>query len=115
MEVHVLRHNQLDESFQRGEQKGFQLGLKEGKMQGMSQGRMQGRHMGLVEGREIGHFEAKQNVLGEILLMLLEQRFGEVSLKYRRLIKIATPIELKAWLQQVLIAQQVDELFSKSQ
>ena len=62
---------------------------------------------GLKEGRQEGRQEGEVN----ILLKLIELKFGQISLKNRKMIQSADSETLLRWGKQILTANKMDEIF----
>ena len=94
-------------------------GLKEGRKEGLKKGRNEGRKEGLKEGRNEGLKEGlkeagtKAGREGEanILLKLIELKFGPINLKDRKLVQSADSETLLRWGKQILTANKMDEIF----
>jgi len=78
-------------------------GLKEGLKKGLKKGRKKGRNEGRKEGRKEGE--------ANILLKLIELKFGPISLKDRKLVQSADSETLLRWGEQILTANKMDEIF----
>jgi predicted transposase/invertase (TIGR01784 family) len=88
---------------QQGIEEGRQQGLQEGLQQGMRQGMRQGMQQGMQEGMQQGE--------AELLLRLLERRFGPLDDAIRQQVKIADAEILLLWGERILTAQTIDEVF----
>jgi hypothetical protein len=85
---------------------GLREGLEEGRSKGLQEGRREGRQEGRREGRQEGH--------RELLLRLLERKFGTVEPAARRRIEDAEDRQLLAWGENLLTAETVEDVFSVS-
>ncbi|TSH94531.1 DUF4351 domain-containing protein, partial [Verticiella sediminum] len=70
---------------------------------GLAQGRLEGRQEGQREGRLLG--------MQQILLSLLERRFGPLPQAARERVQTASVDTLQAWLLRVLDAAVLDDVF----
>jgi predicted transposase/invertase (TIGR01784 family) len=77
----------------------------------LERGRAEGRVEGRVEGRTEGRLEAERY----ILIHLLEKRFGPLPAPYRVCIAAADSETLLHWSEQVLSAQQLQDIFEALQ
>jgi hypothetical protein len=76
----------------------IEQGLQQGIQQGMQQGLQQGMQQGLQQGE------------AQMLLRLLERKFGEVPEAIRQRIEAADAETLLGWSERVLTAQHLDEI-----
>ena len=81
--------------FRQGQTEGHQEGLKEGLKEGRQEGRQEGRHLGETQ----------------LLVRLLQQRFGDLPASAMERISNASEQELSAWSLKLLDAQSLDEVF----
>ncbi len=70
--------------FEEGLKQGLEQGLKQGREQGRKRGREEGWRQGRQEGRRQGRQEGRRETRGQMLLELLEARFGPVPGTLRR-------------------------------
>jgi len=77
-----------------GLQEGLEKGLQEGRVKGLDQGRREGRR--------------------EVLLRLLEHKFGAIDPVSRRRIEGADDRQLLAWVENLLTAETLEDVFSVS-
>ncbi len=56
--------------------------------------------------------EGRQEVLREILLVLLEEKFGPPDAPIRRLVEKASQEEILLWAKKILTASSQDEIFA---
>ncbi|MDO4231453.1 MAG: Rpn family recombination-promoting nuclease/putative transposase [Lautropia sp.] len=70
------------------------------------------RQEGREEGREEGRAEGAQQAHTLILQRLLTRRFGELPAQALQQIQQATPQQLEAWIDRVLDARSLDEVFA---
>ena len=87
----------IDRYIEQGLQKGLNLGIEQGIEQGIEKGREQGRQ----EGRQAGQ--------AELLLRLMNRKFGALPPKHRQRIAKADQETLLRWSEQVLFAETPDE------
>ncbi len=73
------------------------------RQQGMQQGLQQGRQEGLQEGRSEGQ--------AQMLLRLLDRRFGPLSASVNERVGAASAVELERWADAILDARTLDEVF----
>ena len=74
--------------------------------EGMEKGRSEGRHEGRSEGRNEGRNEGEAH----LLKLLLQQKFGPLSLATEQKLQGATQPELDRWGIRVLSASSIDEV-----
>ena len=98
-EIHSMLSNRIEEWqkqwFRQGQTEGHQEGLKEGLKEGRQEGRQEGRHLGETQ----------------LLVRLLQQRFGDLPASAMERISNASEQELSAWSLKLLDAQSLDEVF----
>jgi predicted transposase/invertase (TIGR01784 family) len=75
--------------------------------EGREEGRAAGREVGFEDGRE----EGRQKQSAAVLQMLLRQRFGTIPERAMAAMVKADLTQLETWLQRVLTAQQLAEVF----
>ncbi len=73
--------------------------VREGKTQGRAEGKAQGRAEGKAQGK------------AETLLRLLQRRFGPVPERARSRVAVGSAAEIDAWLDALLDAQSLTEVF----
>jgi flagellar biosynthesis/type III secretory pathway protein FliH len=78
--------------------------IEQGRQQGWQKGRQEGRQEGWQEGRQEGRQEGGAN----ILLRLIEQKFGPPSESVRARIASADPETLLSWSERILSADSLD-------
>jgi predicted transposase/invertase (TIGR01784 family) len=83
------------------ESRGMERGLQQGLQQGRQEGLQQGRQEGLQAGQR------------ELLLRLLRRRFGELPAAVAQRVAAAQMPELDRWAEQLLVASELDEVFSE--
>ena len=69
------------------------------------------RTEGIIEGRIEGIIEGRTEVRANILLDLLEAKFGSVPEQIKTLVKSASPDQLKDWMISVLNASTLESVF----
>ncbi len=82
--------------------------VKGWKNEGILQGRQEGRQEGLEEGLEKG----RQEEAAKLFLLLLDSKFGEVSLELQAKIRQASPEEIEKWTRQVFQAETPEALLN---
>jgi predicted transposase YdaD len=70
----------------------------------------QGRDEGRAEGRAEGRSEGQM----ELLLALIERRFGRVPARYRKQLAALTPEELKTAGLRLMDVQRLEDLFPRT-
>ena len=80
--------------------------IEQGLQQGLQQGMEQGRQQGLQQGRQQGLQQGE----AQMLLRLLERKFGEVPEAVRQRIEAADTETLLEWSERVLTVQRLDEI-----
>ena len=73
--------------------------VREGEAKGKAQGRAEGKAQGRAEGK------------AETLLRLLQRRFGPVPESARSRVAVGSAAEIDAWLDALLDAQSLTEVF----
>ncbi len=76
---------------------------KDWKQQGIEEGWQEGRQEGLQQGLQQGE--------AELLLRLLERRFGPVDETVRTRVRSADSQTLLIWGERILVAQTIEEIF----
>ncbi len=95
-----------EKGFQEGKKEGYEVGRKEGWDVGRAEGRREGRREGREEGRKEGRKEGE----AEVLLRLLERKFGPVGDEYREKIEQADDEQLLQWAERVLSADRIEDV-----
>ena len=85
----------------RGQRKGLKLGLVKGKREGLEEGLTIGRN----EGLEIGQ--------RQVVLRLLSKKFGQVPGAAQLRVQDARPAELDVWVERVLSAATIEQVFAE--
>ena len=88
-------------------------GIKaEAKVEGMQEGEQVGVQKGKIEGKIEGKQEGKQE--GEMLILqrLLAKRFGPIPADTVSLISNASVEEIERWVDRVLDAKQLSDIFN---
>ncbi len=62
--------------------------------------------------RQEGHQEGRQEAMREVLLVLLEERFGPPNAPISRLVEKASQEEALLWAKKILTASSQDEIFA---
>ena len=96
--------NMLSERVKNWTKNWEQQGIEKGRQQGWQQGRQQGRQ----EGRQEGKLEGEM----DLLLHLLEWRFGTVNEMFNVRVKQADSPTLQRWSKRILTAQTIEEVFA---
>jgi len=82
--------------------------VKGWKNEGILQGRQEGRQEGLEEGLEKG----RQEEAAKLFLLLLDSKFGKVSLELQAKIRQASPEEIEKWTRQIFQAETPETLLN---
>lgn len=90
---------------------GMKEGLKIGREQGRAEGREEGREEGRQEGRQEGREEGRKQATADLMIALLQGRFGPLPITTRERLRNASVEQLSAWAQEALKAQTLDEVF----
>ena len=93
---------------------GMLQGERKGMLQGERKGMLQGERKGMLQGERKGMLQGKREMLLELLLELLEQRFGPLSSSTRAQVDAAASEQLRAWSRRVLTAMNLDDVFAAS-
>jgi hypothetical protein len=81
---------------------------REGRLAGL----LAGRAEGLLKGHKEGHKEGRVEGQRDILLDLMQKRFGRVPQRIRRRLAALQPDEIREATLRVLDAQRIDDLFA---
>lgn len=100
--IQRLQHDHVRRMLERRTAYGFRIGREEGRVEGHEEGREEGR----VEGREEGRVDAQR----QMLIDLLQKRFGTVPEGAAAQIRSARPDELQRWVERFYDASSLDEL-----
>lgn len=73
--------------------------------------RQQGRQQGLKEGLKEGREEGVRKGMAKVLLHVLERKFGPVDPRTRARIRRAGSDRLLEWLDRVLTAERLEQVF----
>ena len=90
--------------YDRWEQETTDRGRREGRKEGVKEGVKEGRKEGLTKGRKEGEAMA--------LLRLLEQRFGALPETVTARVTRASMQDIERWLDRVLRAASLDDIFA---
>ena len=85
--------------------------MKQGKAEGRAEGKAEGRAEGRAEGKAEGRAEGEARGKAEMLLRLMERRFGAVPEAVRAQVSAAPMADLDGWIDAILDARDVDEVF----
>jgi predicted transposase/invertase (TIGR01784 family) len=96
----------LQEQAHIAEQRGLKKGLEQGLEQGLEKGLKQGIEKGRLEGVTTGATQA------EMLLLLLQQRFGALPAALETQIQSAPSAALDAWIVRILTATDLAAVFT---
>ncbi len=91
----------------------IQRARDEGMRQGMRQGRDEGMRQGRVEGKREGRVEGMREGLVEVLERQLRRRFGRLPAAVSDRLHGAPATDLEAWVENVLDACTLDEVFEE--
>jgi len=84
-----------------------------GKLEGLEEGRKEGRKEGRREGLEEGRMEGERVGKAEMLLRLLQHRFGMIPEAVGKRIAEAGQSSLEEWMLRFVEAQSLDQIFDK--
>src|SRR5205807_783466 len=105
-----LLEGTLQEEFEELRRQAVQA-REEGEARGRAEGRVEGQIEGRVEGQIEGRVEGELRTAREILLSLLEERFGSVPDDWARRIESCEDVDqLKAWTRRLVKASSLEEL-----
>ena len=90
------------------EKETFMTAAQEWMLEGLEKGREEGLKQGLEKGRQ----EGARAALASMLLMQIRLRFRDVPSDVTARIEAATKPELERWIQRILTAETVDDLFA---
>lgn len=88
---------------------------KKGRKEGLAEGRKQGRKQGRVEGHKQGHKQGLDQGLDvgrQLLLGMIQMRFGDVPAPIRSQIEAADAVALQAWGRKVLGSASLHDVFA---
>ncbi len=98
----------LEDGRKLGLEDGRKLGLEDGRKLGLEDGHKLGHKLGLEDGRKLGLEDGQR----QMLIHLLESRFGPLPDAILRRLEQATNEETKRWAVRVLDAGSLEEIFS---
>ena len=81
-------------------------------LEGFDKGRREGFGEGFDEGHLEGFDEGRREESRELLLLLLEQRFGSLPAGIAARVELAGEAVIKDWFTRVLSARSFDEVFA---
>jgi hypothetical protein len=112
----VMLEQKIRELFEDRRLEGVAEGRAEGRRQGEAEGRKQGevegRKQGEVEGRKQGEAEGRKQGEVEVLVRLLERKFGPLDAVSRARLAAADSAQLLGWAERVLTAGRPAEVFA---
>jgi hypothetical protein len=79
---------------------------------GLEQGIEQGVELGIEKGVELGMEQGRRQEAAKLLTVLLDDKFGDLSLDIKEKISLAPLEQIEAWIRQVLQATSLDELLN---
>jgi predicted transposase YdaD len=85
---------------------------KEGEIQGRQKGIEEGRQEGRQEGIEEGMQKGRQQEAAKLFLLLLDSKFGTVSLELQAKIRQASPEDIEKWTKQIFQAETPETLLN---
>lgn len=83
------------------------------KEQGLQQGLQEGREEGLQQGRQEGLQEGRKEGEQSFLQRLLIRRFGPLDAATQQRLQQASSAELEQWVDNILDARTLDEVFTQ--
>ena len=101
-EMEGLMGTMAEALMEQGMERGLERGLERGKIEGLTEGLERGMERGLERGK------------AEVLMRLMERRFGPLSRMVRDRIAGAGPDELDAWSDRILDAGDLEAMFDVS-
>ena len=81
-------------------------------LEGMEKGRVEGRVEGRLEGRREGREEGERAALASMLTKQARLRFRDVPPDSTARIESASKADLERWLERILIAETLDDVFA---
>ena len=81
-----------------------------GLLKGLHQGRLEGHQ----QGHQIGRQEGQQEEAAKLFLVLLEAKFGSVSLNLQAKIRLANVLQIESWTKQIFQADTAEALLNSS-
>ncbi len=97
----------IEEGMQQGIQQGMQQGIQQGMEQGVQQGMQRGIQRGIQQGLQQGRLEGK----AQLLIRLLNVRFGELPVSVIDRLLRADENTLDMWTEAVLSVDSLDAVF----
>lgn len=105
-EVPTMATTWYEQGLQAGLEQGLVLGLEKGRKEGLEEGREEGREKGRQEGREEGRGLGQK----QLVLRLLDRRFGPLPQAARDAVEQASIERIAELAEQLLTAQSLEEL-----
>ena len=87
---------------------GMEKGLAKGRQEGLAKGRQEGRQEGRHEGRQ----EGERAALAAVVLVQARLRFRDIPAETVARIEAAPKSALNRWIERILTAETLDELFA---
>jgi hypothetical protein len=103
----------IAKGIEQGIEVGREQGIEVGREQGIEVGREQGIEVGREQGIEVGREQGIQQGERMVLLRLLASRFGQLPQRVARRVERARPAQLERWLERILTAKSLDQVFAK--
>ena len=91
---------------------GMEKGLAKGRQEGLAKGRQEGRQEGRLEGQLEGREEGERAALASTLTRLIRLRFRDIPAETVARIEAASKSELNGWIERILTAETLDDLFA---
>jgi flagellar biosynthesis/type III secretory pathway protein FliH len=108
----VMLDQKIRELFEDRRLEGVAEGRAEGRKEGRKEGEAEGRKLGEVEGRKQGEVAGRKKGEVEVLVRLLERKFGPLDEVSRARLAAADSERLLSWAERVLTASRLAEVFA---
>jgi len=102
-----------NEGLLEGKQEGLREGEQKGKREGLQEGEQKGKREGLREGLREGEQKGKQEGERQLVMRLLERRFGKLPTAVKKRLGHATLSELEQWSVRLLDAHSLEDIFKE--
>jgi len=102
-----------EEGKKEGKEEGKKEGKEEGKKEGKEEGKEEGKREGEQEGMRKGALKGRRQTTKDLVIRLLEHRFGSLSDKQRAFVQSAELAQLDDWTVQLLDAPSLGALLGE--
>ncbi|GIW80989.1 MAG: hypothetical protein KatS3mg105_2796 [Gemmatales bacterium] len=109
--VEQWRKQAREEGYAQGVEEGLAEGMEKGIQKGLQQGIQQGIHQGIQQGIQQGMAKGRSEGEAEVLMRLLNKKFGTIPEEYGRRIREADQEQLLTWADRILTAESIEDVF----